>query len=421
MREPADVLDDAPCGFVSFADDGGITYINQTLLKRLGYTRDEVTGQHIEMLFGIGSRIFYQTHFFPLVKLHGRAQEVFMLLHSRNGEDVGMLCNAVRREHDNSADTDCIFVEVQERKKFEEALLHARQESDRANAALNVRADEAERTSALLQAQSVQLSRQKAELQVFNEELATLNEDLEQQRVAADEANQAKSNFLAVMSHELRTPLNAIGGYVQLLEMEVHGPISAQQREALGRVDRSQRHLLRLINDVLNLSRIEAGRVDYVVERVTLADVARSMLPMVEPQIAAKGLDFHSVLPADIFADADAEKVQQIVLNLLTNAIKFTAERGSIVLESGRKSESQVFVRVSDSGQGIPAAMLDKIFEPFIQVDVTRSRAAEGTGLGLAISRDLARGMKGDLVVESVPGVGSKFELSLPMANATEG
>jgi signal transduction histidine kinase len=340
-----------------------------------------------------------------------------MLLRAHNGDDVGMLCNAVRREHDNSSVADCVFVEVQERKKFEEALLHARQESDRSNAALNVRAGEAEKASALLQAQAVQLSHQKAELQAFNEELATLNEDLEQQREAADEANQAKSNFLAVMSHELRTPLNAIGGYVQLLEMEVHGPITGEQREALGRIDRSQRHLLRLINDVLNLSRIEAGRVDYVVERVPLVDVARSVMPMVEPQIAAKGLEFHSVLPANIFAAADAEKVQQILLNLFTNAIKFTAERGFIVLESGRVSESQVFLRVTDSGQGIPAAMLEKVFEPFIQVDATKSRAAEGTGLGLAISRDLARGMKGDLGVESVPGVGSKFQLNLPLAN----
>ncbi len=416
MRDPADLLDTAPCGFLSFADDGCIKYINQTLLNRLGYNRDEVADHHVEMLFGIGSRIFYQTHFFPLVKLRGRAQEVFMLLRARNGDDVGMLCNAVRREQGNSADTECVFVEVQERKKFEEALLHARQESDRANVALNIRAAEAERASALLQTQAVQLSRQKAELQAFNEELATLNEHLEQQRQVADEANQAKSNFLAVMSHELRTPLNAIGGYVQLLEMEVHGPITGEQREALGRVDRSHRHLLRLINDVLNLSRIEAGRVNYVVERVPLADVSRSVLPMVEPQIAAKELEFHSVLPANIFATADAEKVQQILLNLLTNAIKFTAGHGRIVLEIGRESESQVFLRVSDSGQGIPAAMLEKIFEPFIQVDATKSRTAEGTGLGLAISRDLARGMKGDLAVESVPGVGSRFQLNLPIA-----
>jgi signal transduction histidine kinase len=158
-----------------------------------------------------------------------------------------------------------------------------------------------------------------------NNDLHSLNEDLENQRAVADEANRAKSNFLAVMSHELRTPLNAIGGYVQLLEMGVHGPITEPQREALARVDRSQRHLLRLINDVLNLSRIEAGRVDYVVEAVSLAEVVRSVTPMIEPQIASKGLSLETAVESDLRARADREKLQQILLNLLTNAIKFTA------------------------------------------------------------------------------------------------
>ena len=368
-----ELVDKAPCGFVSFGDDSKIIYVNTTLLERLGYTRDEVIGRHVETIFSVGSRIFHQTHFFPLVKLHGRSQEVFMLLRARDGEDVGMLCNAVRHERSGVEVTDCIFMEVQERRKFEEALLHARQAADRANVALEARTRE------------------------------------------ADEANRAKSNFLAVMSHELRTPLNAIGGYVQLLEMGVHGAVTAAQLEALGRIDRSQRHLLRLINDVLNLSRIEAGRVDYVVELVSPAEVLASVLPMVDPQMTAKGLRFAADVPKDVQATADREKVQQILLNLLTNAIKFTAQGGSIRVEAGNHSGSQVFIRVTDTGTGIPAEMLEKVFEPFIQVDASRSRAGEGTGLGLAISRDLARGMGGDLVASSELGVGSAFTLSLPV------
>ena len=369
-----DLLDTAPCGFLSFADDGKIAFINTTLLERLGHERVDLHGRHVETILAVGSRIFYQTHFFPLLKLHGRAQEIFLILRTKGGENVGVLANAVRRIRDGQNVTDCVFMEVIERRKFEHALLEAREAAEKANA------------------------------------------DLQKQRAAAEDANQAKSNFLAVMSHELRTPLNAIGGYVQLIEMGVHGPVTEAQKETLGRIDRSQRHLLRLINDVLNLARIEAGRVDYVVERVPLAEVVGSVMPMVEPQIERKNLRFEAAVSDDLVASADREKVQQILLNLLTNAIKFTSQGGSVCIEAGASSVSQVFLKVTDTGTGIPADMLEKVFEPFIQVDASRSRSAEGTGLGLAISRDLARGMKGDLRVESSIGAGSTFQLDLPRA-----
>jgi len=352
-----DRVDHAPCGFVSFGDDSRITYINSTLLERLGYTREELLEKHFETILTVPARIFHQTHFFPLVKLHGRAQEVFMLLRTRVGDEVGMLCNAVRHERDGSATTDCVFMEVHERRKFEEALLHA--------------------------------------------------------RTAADEANKAKSNFLAVMSHELRTPLNAISGYVQLLDMGVHGPITQAQRDTLARIDRSQRHLLRLINDVLNLARIEAGRVDYVSEPVKLSDIIRDTLPMVEPQMASKKLRLESSVPGDLVAKADREKLQQIVLNLLTNATKFTPSGGTVSVDAKARGSAEVMLSVIDTGIGIPDAMIGKIFEPFIQVDASHSRAGEGTGLGLAISRDLARGMGGDLWAESKLGTGSAFHLVL--------
>ena len=396
----ADLLDRAPCGFISFTDDGKISYINSTLRDRLGYDQASLTDKHVETLLAVGSRIFYQTHFFPLIKLHGRAQEIFLLLRSKDGESVGMLCNAVRHERNGRQTTDCVFMEVQERRKFEDALLEARQTAEAAARQLEEQALELELQHQLLLDQS--------------EELQTLNEDLQKQRQAADEANRAKSSFLAMMSHELRTPLNAIGGYVQLLEMGVHGAMTDPQLETLGRVDRSQKHLLRLINDVLNLARIEAGRVDYKIERLKVSDVVASVLPMVEPQIARKNLQFTSVVSDDLYANADIEKVQQIVLNLLTNAIKFTSSEGRVGVEAGKLSDSQVFLRVVDTGTGIPADMVEKIFEPFTQVDSSHSRSQEGTGLGLAISRDLARGMEGDLTAESTLGKGSTFELVLP-------
>jgi PAS domain S-box-containing protein len=430
-RPLGDILENAPCGVVSFGDDGRIHYANATLLTRLGYTHELLTGKHFETLLGTGSRIFYQTHFYPLIRMHGRAQEVFLLLRARDNEDVGMLCNAARREIDGAYVIDCVFMEVKERRKFEEALLDARQIAERANAALQDRTKEAESAASLLERQALELElqhqqlheqateleAQSEELQSTNDELLELNQELEKQREAADDANHAKSNFLAVMSHELRTPLNAIGGYTQLLDMGVQGPVTDAQREALARIDRSQRHLLRLINDVLNLARIESGRVEYVIEPVQLSEVLQSVVPMVEPQMTRKQLQFKSTVAEGLAANADREKVQQILLNVLTNALKFTPSGGSISVEAGCASDSHCYFRVIDSGVGIPPEMLDKIFEPFIQVDASHSRPAEGTGLGLAISRDLARGMGGDLFAESEPGKGSTLQLNLPSAS----
>jgi signal transduction histidine kinase len=424
------LLDTAPCGFISFDDAGVVVAANATLLERIGCTADGLIGQRVESILNIGSRIFYQTHFFPLLKLHGHAHEVFIMLRAASGDDVGMLCNAVRRERDGGFVTDCVLMEVIERRKFEEALIAARQEADRANVELVTRNKEAVHAAEVLEQQALELELQQQqlhdqateleaqseELHMVNEHLTTLNEDLQKQRSAANEASQAKSNFLAVMSHELRTPLNAIGGYVQLLEMEVHGPITQAQRDTLERIDRSQRHLLRLINEILNLSRIEAGHVDYVVEPVTLATLIDAVLPMIEPQARAKDITLERSVPADIVARADSEKVQQILVNLLTNAVKFTGENGTVCIEASAAPDDRVVIRVSDDGIGIPEEMIDKVFEPFVQVDSSKSRSAEGTGLGLAISRDLARGMRGDLTVKSSLGNGSTFDLLLPQA-----
>ena len=246
--------------------------------------------------------------------------------------------------------------------------------------------------------------------------LAESREEAEAARAEADAANRAKSEFLAVMSHELRTPLNAIGGYAELIELEVHGPVTDEQRDALRRVQKSQRHLLGLINGVLNYARIETGNVNYDIDVVPVDEVLATCEALIAPQVRARGLRLVlSGCTQGTHVVADREKVQQIVLNLLSNAVKFTDPGGSIGV-SCLVTAGTVEIRVTDSGRGIPPEKIDAIFEPFVQVDVRLTRTQEGIGLGLAISRDLARGMGGDLSVESRLGEGSVFTLALPLA-----
>jgi len=250
----------------------------------------------------------------------------------------------------------------------------------------------------------------------------------ERARVMAEQANRAKSEFLAAMSHELRTPLNAIAGHAQLLEMGVHGPLTDAQRQALGRIQWSEGHLLALINDVLNYAKLEAGRVQYEMSDVGLADLIKEVLSMIQPQLAAGELSYALNVPDDIVAHADREKIRQILINLLSNAIKFTDRGGRITIAASRDADSAsnrsrdggappIVLQVSDTGIGIPADKHESIFDPFVQVHRNLTRSTEGTGLGLAISRDLARGMGGDLSVESAVGNGSTFSLRLQAAS----
>jgi PAS domain S-box-containing protein len=230
----------------------------------------------------------------------------------------------------------------------------------------------------------------------------------------AEAASRTKSEFLTALSHELRTPINATLGYAQLLEMGIGGAVNEQQGEYLSRIRGSQEHLLRIITDLLNYSRIEARQVEYDLAPVPAAAVIATVLPMVEPQATTKGLRLgQEPCPETFVAMADRVKTEQIVLNLLSNAVKFTPLGGQIRVGC-TATETRVVISVSDTGPGIPLEHQTSIFEPFVQLGRSLTSGHEGTGLGLAISRDLARAMGGELTVQSTAGQGSTFSLALP-------
>lgn len=355
------LLDRAPCGFVSFADDGTMREVNTTLAALLGYARAELEGWHLQKVLPPGARVFYHTHVFPLLKLHGRADELYVALRTKDGRDVPMLMNGIRRERDGTTVNDCVFLPMHQRNRYEDELIAARR--------------------------------------------------------LAEQANAAKAKFLSMVSHDLRTPLTAVTGYANLLMGGVHGPLGPEQQESLERIRDAGELLLRLINDILSFAQLESGRVEVTPVAVLVAEAVERAEALVRLRSEESGLDLDTAPAGDLAVRADPDRLQQILLNVLTNAIKFTPRGGRISIRSEREGD-RVLLRMADTGVGIPPEELERVFDPFVQLgqSVIEGQLYRGVGLGLAISRELARAMDGELTATSVPGEGSVFTLALPAA-----
>ncbi len=375
-----DVLENAVEGIHLVAADGTIQWANAAELNMLGYTAEEYIGRNI-------------------AEIHADRPVINdMLARLGRGETLRSY-EARLRCKDGSIRHVIVSSNVRWREgRFQHTRCFSRDVTEQRQATL-------ERELALERERAARADAERARIEA------------DRARLLAEQANRAKSDFLAVMSHELRTPLNAIGGYAELMELGIHGTVSPEQREALERIQRSQQVLLGLINQVLNYARIESGNVRYDVTNVALDEVIRSSEALLQPQLRAKGLQYqYSGCAPQLIVRADAEKLQQILLNLLTNALKFTERGGAIAVDV--EGDNPVLVRVRDTGIGIAAGKLQAIFDPFVQINAHYTRTRDGVGLGLAISRDLARGMAGDISVESVEGEGSTFTLRLERASA---
>jgi PAS domain S-box-containing protein len=241
-------------------------------------------------------------------------------------------------------------------------------------------------------------------------------EEAERAREAAEAANRAKSEFLSRMSHELRTPLNAMLGFAQLLEVDVAHPLAAPQRPWVAQIQSAGWHLLEMINDVLDLSRIESGTVRLQIERLDLGDIVPQSVALVAPSAAVRGIRVDQVLESDALGVlGDATRIKQILTNLLSNAVKYNVEGGRIRVQTWKVVDDAVEIAVSDTGLGMTDEQIASLWQPFNRLGRERG-AQEGTGIGLVIARRLVELMGGSIGVSSIPGEGSTFRIRLPAA-----
>jgi PAS domain S-box-containing protein len=376
------LLEAAPDAILEIDSSGRIVLINSQVEKLFGYRREELLGKMVEVLIPERFRERHPAHragycSHPVIRPMGSGLDLWA--RRADGTEFAVDINLSPFEGESGLGVICVIRDVSDRKAVEE------------------------------QVRLLNLS-----LEQRTRELATTNTQLENRNREVEKANRQKSNFLATMSHELRTPLNTMIGFSDLLSEETAGPLNQKQRRFIRHVKESSRHLLALVDDILDLSKIEAGHLELKYESFSLNTAAAEVIAAVRPLAAAKEIDLEVEFSEDISIFADNLRLKQVLYNLLTNAIKFTPEKGSVHLIT---EAERAFVRLSviDTGIGIPQEEHESIFEAFHQVPATAVGSHEGTGLGLSITKLLIEQHRGRISVESEPGKGSRFHVVLPL------
>jgi len=378
------LLEAAPDAIIEVDREGRIVLLNKVAEQLFGYEREELLGQLVEILVPSNVR-----------GGHHKQRQGFWANPSARPMGTGLKLEAQRK------DGSLFPVEISlSPVEFEGGF--------RVSAFIR---DVSERRLAEEQLRAIQAN--------YTEELAAKNRELETRNDEVERANRLKSEFLSGMSHELRTPLHTIVGFTELLEEETQGPLNDKQRRFLRHIHKDSQHLLALINDVLDLSRIESGRLELQREEFPLIEALNEAVSSIRPRCDAKSIQIEVNVSHDSDLYADRLRFKQILFNLLSNAAKFTPERGRICVEASRR-ESFVEVSVTDTGIGIPASQHESVFDKFYQVGQRQAGGLEGTGLGLAITRHLVEEHGGSIHLESEPGKGSRFTFSIPVAGSLE-
>ena len=379
-----------------------------------GYEPDEIIGKSVTML--IPPELQHEEPQIIERLLRGERVDHYETVRMRKDGshiEVSLSVSPIRDASGEIIGATKLARDVTEAKRLQRAERELLEQLQELTSELEQQIEEAQSLQEEVEQANNELVKSLGDVEAARDQAETARHEADAARRLAEEANSAKGQFLATMSHELRTPLNAIVGYVDLLDIGVHGPLTDAQREDLARIRRSEETLHRLIEDVLRFARLESGKIEYRYEEVVLGRVLATLESFIAPRLAQKNLEYRfDPDGAAVTVSIDRDKLEQIMLNLLSNAVKFT-DRGRIAVRC-LVSDGTFRIDVADTGRGIQEPLLDSIFEPFTQGDRSLTRSAEGTGLGLSISRQLARGMGGDIAVESVFGNGSTFSLILP-------
>lgn len=394
--------------------DSVIRSWNEGARRIFGYEADEIIGESVYTL--IPPELYHEEPEIIARLLRGERVAHYETVRLRKDGariDVSLSVSPIRDATGEIIGATKVARDVTEAKRLQRAERELLDQLQELTSELEQQIEEAQSLQEEVEQANNELIRSLADAEAAREQAEAARREAEEARRAAEEANAAKSQFLATMSHELRTPLNAIVGYVDLLEIGVHGPLTDAQREDLARIRRSEESLHRLVEHVLSFARLESGRIEFRYEDVALDQFLATMEGFIAPRLARKSLGYRvDASGGAVTVSMDRDKVEQIMLNLLSNAVKFT-DRGQIDVRCA--VDDRTFrIDVADTGRGIHASLLDAIFEPFTQGDRSLTHPSEGTGLGLSISRQLARSMGGDITVESVVGRGSTFSVVLP-------